>query len=138
MVISYRSQRLAVLESIHRDLSLPVWQIGNRQCQIVRCVVQGREFCRLGETDLLLARRSGCLADVLQHGVEDRPSEVRLGIGQAGRIVRAGSLDQGEIPLTLQVFHVHRTLPLRTLRHKVPGEDLHQLKILSDQFLPFL
>lgn len=59
---------------------------------------------RLSERQLLVARHPCRTLDVFKHAVQDRPSEVRLGIGEAGRIVRAGSFDQGEIAFAFQVF----------------------------------
>ena len=75
---------------------------------------------------------------MLQHGVEDRPGEVRLGVGQAGLIVRAGSLAQGEVSLPLQVREIDRPLPVRPVLQEVLAEYLDERLVLNNQTLSVL
>ena len=75
---------------------------------------------------------------MLQHGVENRPGEVRLGVGQPALIVRAGSLAQGEVSLTLQVCKVDRPLPVRAVLQEVPAEYLDERLVFSNQTLSVL
>lgn len=74
---------------------------------------------RLLQTDLVQAGLAGRTFDVLQHGVQDSPSEVRFRVRQAGLVVGASRLAQGKIPFPLQVSEVHRPLPVRTVLQKV-------------------
>lgn len=69
----------------------------------------------------LLPWRPGQSPDALQHGVEDGHGKVPLGVREAGWIVRAGSLAQGQVPLPLQVWAVKVPLPGWPVLDEVPG-----------------
>lgn len=96
------------------------------------------EIGRLLQADLGHPRLAGSTFDVLQHGVQNRPGEVRLGVGQACLVIRPCCLAQGKVPLALQVCDVHRPLPVRPVLQEVLGEDLDEVLVTSDQTLSIL
>lgn len=101
---------------------------------MVDLILRGAEHLGVLQADLL-ARRPRQPADRLQHGVEDGHGEVPLGVRQAGWIVCAGSLAQGQVPLTLQVRFVQVPLPRRAVLDEVPGTQGDQFGVLSDELL---
>jgi hypothetical protein len=93
-------QPLLLYESVDRHLLVPLGHPGDGVLEVVDGVLldQVRLSVLHGDT---LARRPGEPADALQHGVEDRPCEVLLGVRKPRRIVRAGSPTQGQEALAL-------------------------------------
>jgi hypothetical protein len=90
---------------------------------MVQVIEVRRQFCRFLQADLVLARRAGHPFDALQHGVEDRPCEVGFRVRQLRLVVRAGSLAQGKVSLSLQVTDQDRPLPRWSVLQEVAGKD---------------
>jgi hypothetical protein len=83
------------------------------------------------QADLPIPRHALGSLDPLVHAVHYRPAKVRLGVGEAGLVVRAGSLGQGEISLTLQVIDKDFLLPMRTVLDEELRKHRHQPRPLS-------
>ena len=110
-------------EPIHGDLLIVNGQALNRQPQIVQVIEVRCHFSRLLQADLVLARRAGHPLNALQHGVQDRPCEVCLGVRQLRLVVRARRLAQGKISLAFQVTDQDRPLPCWSVLQEVSGKD---------------
>jgi hypothetical protein len=125
MVLRNPAERMPVGEPVRGEI-LVIAQVFQGEPEIVRVFHHGQEIGRLLQADLPVGRLAGQLLDLLEHRVEDGPGEVRLGVGQAGLIVRASSLRQCQEPLALKVREVRGPLPVRAVLDKEsrqhPGE----------------
>jgi hypothetical protein len=92
---------------------------------------QGEHDLGFLQADLELAGLSGHPLDGLVHGVHDRPCEVRLGVGQSLRVVRAGGLGQGKESLALKVRQQDSLLPRRPGLDEELGQHPGQRRVLS-------
>lgn len=101
---------------------------------MIDLILPGAERLRIVQADLL-PRRASQSPDRLEHAVEDGLGEVPLGVRQAGWIVGAGSLAQGQVPLAFQVRLVQIPLPRRAVLDEVPGPQGDQFGVLSDELL---
>jgi hypothetical protein len=101
VVLRYSSQRVSLLEPVLGQVLLVLGQVFDGQLQIVRVIEHRHQVARLLEADLLQARLARGLLNALEHAVQNRPSEVSLGVGEPGWIVRARSLAQGEESISL-------------------------------------
>lgn len=79
---------------------VPLVHPGDGVGQVVSLVVGRRLLLGSLHADPL-ARRAGQPADAFEHGVQDSPGEVRLGVGQEGGVVGPGSAAQGQVALAL-------------------------------------
>ena len=138
MVLCQRPQGRATHEPISGHCPVVCGQLVNRQPKVIDVIELWCEIGRLLQADLGHPRLAGSTFDVLQHGVEDRPGEVRLGVGQACLVVCPCCLAQGKVTLALQVCDVHRPLPVRSVLQEVLGEHLDEVLVTSDQTLSIL
>lgn len=130
-------QPLLLYESVDRHLLVPLGHPSDGVLEVVDGILLDQARLRILQGDAL-ARRPGHATDALQHGVEDGPGEVLLGVREPRRIVRAGSPAQGQEPLALQVGDVQRPLPARPVLYEVPGHLRDHLGVFSDELLlPF-
>jgi len=113
-------QPLLLYESVDRHLLVPLGHPGDGVLEVVDGVLLDQARLRIFQGNAI-PWSAGQAADALQHGVEDRPGEVLLGVRQPRRIVRAGSPAQGQEPLALQVRDVQRPLPPWPVLNEVPG-----------------
>ena len=99
---------------------------------------EGEEFFRLLQGYLPVPWRACRLLDPLVHGVHHCPCEVRLRVGQATGIVRAGSLGQGQESFGLQLGNQYATLPAWPGLYEELGQHCGQAHVLNDQLLSLL
>jgi hypothetical protein len=113
-------QPLLLYESVNRHLLVPLGHPGDGVLEVVDGVLLDQARLRIFQGNAITGS-AGQAPDALQHGVEDRPGEVLLGVRQLRRVVRAGSPAQGQEPLALQVRDVQRPLPPGPVLNEVPG-----------------
>jgi hypothetical protein len=125
-------------ESVFRQLPVFFGQIVNGQTKVIQLVAIWQHVCRLLQADLLQGRRSRGTFDVLQHAVENRPGEVRLGVGQSRLVVRSRRLGEGKVSLPLQVTDIEGPLPVRAILEEIAGEYANEFAVIEDESLPSL
>lgn len=137
MVRRYRPERVPTLEPVLGQLPGLFGQVSQGQPKVVRVLQHRQEVARLLQADLLQARLSLNLLDVLEHAVQTRSGEVRLGVGEPGLIVRASRLAQRQESLAFQVRDQRRLLPSGAGLNEEPCQHLGQRYVFSDQRLAF-
>lgn len=128
---------MPILKPVRCQVLVIFRQVTDRQPQVVGVVEERHEISRLGKAHPCQPRLSGGALDVLEHAIEDGPSEVRLGVGEPLGVVGSSRLGQGQISLTLQVIDQYTTLPMGAVLYEVPCEDTDKLQVVSDQGLLF-
>lgn len=110
-------------EAVHRHLLVLNGQGFDGQPQVIQMIEVRRQFGRFLQADLVLARRAGHSFDALQHGVQNRPCEVRFRVRQLLLVVRACRLAEGQISLAFQVTDQYGSLPGGPVLQEVAGQD---------------
>lgn len=101
MVFRERPQGRPADEPVGGDLLVICREIVYRQTQVIQVVELWEEIGRLLQTDLRNPRLASGTFDVLQHRIQDGPSEVRFRVRQSRLVVRAGRLAQSKVTFPL-------------------------------------
>lgn len=119
-----------------RHLAVTLGHAGDCIAEVVYFVQDARRgLCRLHAYPV--SRSLGKPPYGLEHGIQDCPGKVLFGVGQEGRVVRAGSPAHRQVTLPLQVRYERTPLPGRAALDEVAGRRGDQVIVLSDeQLLP--
>lgn len=127
-------QRPSPDEPAHRHRLVPLLQRRDRLGEVVPLVYHGGVELNRHKPDPMTGP-PGEPADALEHGIQDRPGKVRLGVREPGWIVGAGSPAQREVSVTLEVRHERATLPSRAILHEAGGNDTHHVGMFNNELL---